>query len=246
MRFTILSPVPRPLPCFKPSHASCPLQNWLCYPAYCLGASCPCCVGDAREQVAEKYNLPISEWEPDNCGWCIVKLIGTRLMCFASVCLLPCFHVAQMRAEIAFRRHGKPTVCPCCCCWCGGGDAPGVSAPEGGDLDYPRDVEVKRKESKKEAAADYPRAGGKAYTLESEKKKVEVVADYPHAGGRKTYDGLASESDVKVVADYPHEGGREYTLGSDEYAPPVPDYPHAGGREYAVGEYTPPVADYPR
>lgn len=174
----------------------------MCYPAYCLCASCPCCVGDARELVAEKYNLPISEWEPDDCGWCLVKFIGMRLMCFASVCLLPCFHVAQMRAEVAFRRHGKPTVCPCCCCWCGGGEGPGVStAAKDEELDYPRDKDQKRVITKEEVL-DYPRAGAKTYHEESPKLKKEV----------------------EVVADYPHAGGRTYAL--DEYAPPVPaDYP---------------------
>lgn len=179
-------------------------QNWMCYPAYCMCALCPCCVGDTREMLAEKYNLPISEWEPDDCGWCLVRFIGMRLMCVASVCLLPCFHVAQMRAEVAFRKHGKPTVCPCCCCWCGGGDGPGVSsAPkddDGNELDYPRDKDQKRVITKEEVL-DYPRVGAKRYE-----------------GSRADKDGAVA------VADYPHAGGRKYA--PDEYAPAVPaDYP---------------------
>lgn len=171
-------------------------------------------MGDARELVAEKYNLPISEWEPDDCGWCLVKFIGMRLMCFASVCLLPCFHVAQMRAEVAFRRHGKPTVCPCCCCWCGGGEGPGVSssssAEDGGEeLDYPRDKDQKRVITKQEEL-DYPRAGAKTY------------AHGAASSSPKTKGG------AEVVADYPQAGGRTYAL--DEYAAPAPvaDYPRWG------------------
>lgn len=174
-------------------------QNWMCYPAYCLCASCPCCVGDTRELVAEKYNLPISEWEPDDCGWCLVKFIGMRLMCVASVCLLPCFHVAQMRAEVAFRRHGKPTVCPCCCCWCGDGEGPGASSAKDEELDYPRDKDVKRVVTKE-------------------------VLDYPRAGARVYEEPPSKQEEVEVVAEYPHASARRYAL--DEYAPPVPaDYP---------------------
>ncbi|CAB1107985.1 unnamed protein product [Ectocarpus sp. CCAP 1310/34] len=151
-------------------------ENWMCYPPYCLGAWCPCCVGDTRELVAEKYNLPLVSWDPDEFGWCFVKMIGARLMCFCSVCLMPCLHISQMRAEVAFRKHGKATVCPCCCCGCGGGQGPGETTYKEEELDYPRDDGVERPHAIEEA--DYPREGGKRVELTPE-KEVKVVLDYP-------------------------------------------------------------------
>lgn len=146
---------------------------------------CPCWIGDTRELVAEKYNLPVSSWDPDDCGSCLARLIGMRLLCFATVCLLPCSHIAQMRAEVAFRRHGATTVCPCCCCWCGGGSGPGGDASDDGELDYPRDKEAERpKETKpiKKEPLDYPRVGEETYDLTPPEPKPEVVADYPRMG----------------------------------------------------------------
>lgn len=137
--------------------------------------------------LAEKYNLPIVSWDPEDCGACLVRLIGMRLMCFATVCFLPCAHVAQMRAEVAYRRHGDTTVCPCCCCWCGGGSAPGIDILDDADLDYPRETAAERpteKKKTKEEPLDYPRAGTENYeaVLKPPEPKAVVVADYPRMG----------------------------------------------------------------
>lgn len=42
-----------------------------------------------------------------------------RVFCLVTFCCLPCLHVTQMRAELAYRRHGTATLCPCCCLECG-------------------------------------------------------------------------------------------------------------------------------
>lgn len=52
-----------------------------------------------------------------------------RVLCFFTVCLFPCIHVTQMRAELAYRRHGDGTLCPCCCLECG--DQKDVTLPGG-------------------------------------------------------------------------------------------------------------------
>lgn len=204
-------------------------QKWICYPVYCLCASCPCWVGDAREKVAEKFNLPVSEWEPDDCGFCLVKCIGMRLMCFASVCIFPCLHIAQMRAEVAFRSHGKATICPCCCCFCcGGGDGPGAPTAKDLELDYPRED------------GTHPGANSK--------ENAQAAADYPR--GNESVFGLKSKQGAKVVADYPRENGQ----ASARVAKPVPttvlDYPRDTGEEpvYAPAAVQPAqiAYDYPR
>lgn len=135
-------------------------------------------MGETRERVAEEYNLPVSTWEPDDCGWCVVKMIGVRLMCFASVCIFPCFHVAQMRAEVAFRRHGQATICPCCCCFCGGGDGPGETS-EDTDLDYPRmsAQDYSKPDKGARVEADYPRA--ERVLSAPVKAEAPVYIDYP-------------------------------------------------------------------
>lgn len=169
-------------------------QRWICYPIYCVGALFPCCIGHTREYVAEKYNLSVSQWEPTDCGWMLVKCIGMRLTCFASVCVFPFFHIAQMRAEIAFRKHGKATVCPCCCCFCGEGNGPPASSMDIKDADYPRAgtvdpglvaVDIK-KTPLKEVALDYPRVGtvdpGLVVVEKKPKPAEKVVLDYPRAG----------------------------------------------------------------
>ena len=120
---------------------------------------CPCGIGTAREAVAEKYNLPVDQWEPGDCAWCLLKFIGARLLCVASVCVFPCFHVAQMRAEVAYREHGEATICPCCCFITKEGVSPVVNVTK---TDYPRNSESIYAGSKKEAArpvADYPHEG---------------------------------------------------------------------------------------
>lgn len=107
------------------------VQSFFCYLPYCLLAPCPCCVGCAREHVSDKYNLAVSQTEPDDCSWCLVKCIGMRMLCVISVCFFPCIHVTQMRAELAYRRHGEATLCPCCCRECG--DAEHITEPKGPD-----------------------------------------------------------------------------------------------------------------
>ena len=206
----------------------CPRQKWICYPVYCLCASCPCWVGDARELVAEKFNLPVSEWEPDDCGWCLVKCIGMRLMCFASVCIFPCLHIAQMRAEVAFRKHGKATICPCCCCYCcGGGDGPGAPTAKDLELDYPRE--------------DGSHPGAKS------KENAQASADYPR--GDESMFASKSKQDAKVVADYPRESGQASARAANPVPTTVFDYPRDTGEApvYAPAAVQPAQAyDYPR
>lgn len=204
-----------------------PAQKWICYPVYCLCASCPCWVGDAREMVAEKFNLPVSEWEPDDCGWCLVKCIGVRLMCFASVCIFPCMHIAQMRAEVAFRKHGKATVCPCCCCYCcGGGDGPGVPTVKNEDLDYPRVGGSHPSQEPKQnvhTAGDYPRGNESVFASKSMQEKV--VADYPREGGQAA--ARVANPVVSTVFDYPRDTGQVHAPAAVQPAQIAYDYPRS-------------------
>lgn len=170
--------------------------------AYCLCALCPCSIGSAREAVAEKYNLPVSQWEPDDCGWCLVKCIGIRLLCIVSVCLFPCFHVSQMRAEVAYRKHGEASVCPCCCFNCGGGSGP---PSKDADLDYPRNNPSRGENDPQRTNLDYPRAGEGVYQPQERFPAGNIqgrpLADYPRSGPY-TYPPNTDE-ESKAQLDYP-------------------------------------------
>lgn len=126
-------------------------KRFYCYVPYCLLAWCPCCVGCARETLAENLNLPVAETEPQDWSWCLVKFIGMRMLCLFTVCLFPCLHVTQMRAELAHRRHGEATLCPCCCLECG--DQKDVRTPGGPELKL---VDVERAPD----SPGYPRQPG--------------------------------------------------------------------------------------
>lgn len=113
-------------------------------------AWCPCCVGCARETLAENLNLPVAETEPQDWSWCLVKFIGMRVLCLFTVCLFPCLHVTQMRAELAYRRHGEATLCPCCCYECG----------EQKDVRIPGGPELKKVDEQAPDTPGYPRQPG--------------------------------------------------------------------------------------
>lgn len=136
MELSLTAPFPCPCLIFVVS------QTIFCYPLFCLLAPCPCCVGVAREIVAEKYNLEVTDDDPDDCSWCLVRIVGARLLCFISLCFFPCIHVTQMRAELAYRRHGVPSLCPCCCFECG--DAEFEFEGPSAQPDYPKQQTIQR------------------------------------------------------------------------------------------------------
>lgn len=255
--------------CIRPAHCSAPLsclpflhpQSCWYYPAYCLSAGFPPCIHVARQVVADKYNLEDSGLEPGDCSTLLIKCIGLRLLCFASACLFPCFHVTQMRAEVSYRKHGKATVFPCCCCSCGGGEGPPGPSNKDDALDYPRQSTARvaiHMKKPGDAALDYPfvRAIAPGQGAVKKAKPVTVELDYPRAGtaglaGVKKTSGLVE----KVVLDYPRAGPINPSLavannkaGFEEV---LPDYPHLHKSDFmmALGKGIPEVGnvrDFPR